>query len=256
MSLRAASCGNDGAPSSAWNGHAFRLRPVAAAATIPRMRETPLRQEAWVLAVLLMALGQLACGSSGDTGPITSTLCTETFTACGGDPTGTWSVAGVCLDGDLAVAMNSQRSAACTTQTTGADVSATGSAIYTAMTASADAVVIYNETTTARSTESISPACATESFGVTTLDASGCTQIQTMLKNNDPEKTVACSLSAGNCNCRVTLVHKKNVQNLFTMTGSNIVEDTTYDICITGSTMLQKQTLAGTVSAVTRLTKH
>ena len=206
----------------------------------------------------LLALGQLACGSSSETGPIKGTLCTDTFTACGGDPTGTWTVVGVCLDGDLAAAENGLRSAACATQTTGADVSATGSAMYTAATASADAVVIYNETTTERSTESISPACATDSYGVTTLDANGCAQIQTTLKNGDAEKTVACSLSGGNCDCRVTIMHVSKVQNLITITGSNIVEsdDTTYDFCVTGNTMLQRQMLAGNVSAITHLEKH
>ena len=105
------------------------------------MQQTPPCKAGLVLA-LLLAFGPHGCGASSETGPIKGTLCAEAFTACGGDPTGTWNVAGVCLDGDLAAAYNAQRSAACATQTTGADVGATGSATYKAATATADAVVV------------------------------------------------------------------------------------------------------------------
>ena len=223
---------------------------------MPRMQNHPARREGWVLAALL-AFGQLACGASSETGPVKGTLCTETFSACMGDPTGTWTVAGVCLDGDLAAAQNGLRSPACAMHTTGAALSATGTVMYTAAAAGADPVVIYKETMDERSTESISPACATEAYGVATLDAAGCTQVQTMLQTGDATKKVVCSLSGANCDCRITNMRPRMVQNLFTVTGSRIVEsdDTAYDICITGSTMLQKQTRAGTVSSVTRLQK-
>ncbi len=221
------------------------------------MQKTRPIREGGVLAALL-AIGHLACGASAETGPVTSTLCTTSFTACGGDPTGTWNVAGVCLDGDLAAALNAERSSACAAQTTGADVRVTGSVMYTAAAAGADPVVIYKGTTEERSTESVSPACAMDTYGVTTLDANGCTQIQTMLVNNDPAKKVTCGLSGVNCGCRVTIVRARNVQNLVTMTGSNIVEsdDATYDVCVTGNAMVQRQTRAGNVGAITRMEKR
>lgn len=221
------------------------------------MQKTLPRQQGWVLAVLL-AFGQLACGASSDNGPIKSTLCTESFTACGGDPSGTWNVVGVCLDGDLAAAYNSQHSDACASQTTGADLSRSGSATYKAATSDADAVVSYQSTTEEKAAESFSPDCAKDAYDITTLDANGCAQIQKTLQNGDAQKKVTCSLSGGNCDCRVTIVHTRKVQNMFTISDSTIVEsdDSSYDFCVTGSTMIQRQKYSGNVNVITRMEKH
>lgn len=216
----------------------------------------PSYREAWVLSVLFLAVGQFACGSSGGDGLIVATACTDTFTACGGDPTGTWNLSGVCIDGDLAAGLNSERTSACASQTTKATLKGSGSVMYNAAT-TAYAVVIYNATLEEQTTESISAACAADSYGVTTLDAAGCTQIATTLKDGDPEVTVSCALVAGNCNCTATIVHVKKTQNLLTLTGSNIVEndDSTYDFCVTDTKMVQKETVAGNVSVVSTFTK-
>ena len=186
------------------------------------------------------------------------TLCTEAFTACGGDPLGMWTVSGSCLDGDLAAGINSTRSAACMSQTTAADVKVTGSLNY--MGAAPDTLVVYNATVTTRSTESISPACATEAFQIATLDAAACTQIQTAIKNSDAElmaeTTVSCALTGANCDCRITIADVQMAQNFVTVTGSNIAEGfDTYDFCVNGTTMTQKRLIAGTASAVVKLEK-
>ena len=185
------------------------------------------------------------------------TLCTEAFTACGGDPLGMWSISGSCLDGDLAAGFNSTRSAACATQTTAADVKVTGSLTY--MGAAPDTLVVYAATVTARSAETISPACATEAYQVTTLDAAACTQIQTTIKNSDPElmaeTTVSCSLVGANCDCKITIADVQMAQSFVTITGSSIMENDTYDFCVSGTTMTQKRMVAGTVSVVVKLEK-
>jgi len=210
----------------------------------------------WMLAVSL-AFAQLACGGSDGEGPIMPTLCTEAFTACGGDPLGMWSISGSCLDGDLAAAINGARSAACNTQTTAADVKVTGSLTY--MGAAPDTLAVTNATVTSRSTESISPACAMEAFQVTTLDAAACTQIQTTLKNIDPElmaeTTVSCALAGANCDCKITIADVQMAQSFATVTGSSIMENDTYDFCVSGTTMTQKRMVAGNVSAVVKLEK-
>jgi hypothetical protein len=211
----------------------------------------------WML-VFSLAFAQFACGGSDGEGPIMPTLCTDAFTACGGDPVGMWSISGACLDGDLAAGFNSTRSGACATQTTAADVKVTGSLNY--MGAAPDTVAMYNATLTARSTESISPACAMEAFQVTTLDAAACTQIQTTIKNSDPElmaeTTVSCGLAGVNCDCRITIADLQMAQNFVTVTGSNIAEGSdTYDFCVSGTTMTQKRLLAGNVSVVVTLAK-
>ena len=186
------------------------------------------------------------------------TLCTEAFTACGGDPLGMWTISSSCLDGDLAAGINSTRSAACTTQTTAADVKVTGSLNY--MGAAPDTLVVYNATVTTRSTESISPACAMEAFQVTTLDAAACTQIQTTIKNIDPTRCDGgddgqCGLTGANCDCRIKIADVQMAQNFVTVTGSTIMESDNYDFCVSGTTMTQKRMVAGTVSAVVTLAK-
>ena len=188
------------------------------------------------------------------------TLCTEAFTACGGDPAGMWNISGACLDGDLAAAINSTRPAACSTQTTAADVKATGSLIY--MGAAPDTLAVYNATVTTRTAESVSPACAMEAYQITTLDAAACTQLQTTFKNLDPdlmaiaETTVTCALAGANCDCRITIADRQMAQNFITVTGSNIAEgNESYDFCISGTTMTQKRMVAGNVSAIVTLEK-
>src|SRR5262245_30229596 len=98
---------------------------------MPRMNKTNFRFGRWLL-VPLLALGSWACGGSDDNGSTTSTLCTDTFTACGGDASGTWKVMGVCVDSDLAAGLNSERPASCSGQTTGANITASGTVMYMA----------------------------------------------------------------------------------------------------------------------------
>jgi hypothetical protein len=235
---------------------AFRLRRIGAAANIRAMSKTLLRPEAWMVAVLL-AFGQLACGSSSGDGGITGTLCTDTFNACGGEPTGNWTLSGFCLDGDLVAGLNSEQTAAsCSSQTKTAQAKGSGTANYMAPVAG-DGVVVYDAKLELRTTESISPACAADAWGVATLDATGCTQIQTAIKAGDANTTVTCAMAAGNCDCTVDQVTLQKAQNLYTLTGSNIVEsdDSTYDICVNGMTMTQRQNIAGTVNVISTFTK-
>ena len=78
-----------------------------------------------------------------------------------------------------------------------------------------------------------------------------------MLKAGDANTTVTCAMAAGNCDCTVDTVRLRQVQNLYTLTGSNITENdnSTYDICVNGSTMTQRENIAGTVNVVTTFTK-
>jgi hypothetical protein len=208
------------------------------------------------MVAVALAFGQLACGSSSGDGGMTAKLCTDTFTACGGDPTGNWSVSGFCLDGDLVAGFNGEQSTACNTQTKSAVLKGSGSAMYM-MPTGGDGVVVYDAKLEVQTKESISPACAADTYGVATLDASGCTQIQTVLKGGDADTTVSCAMAAGNCDCTMDIVSLQKAQNLYTIAGSNITEsdDSTYDFCVNGMTMVQKENLVGNVNVVTTFTK-
>jgi hypothetical protein len=221
------------------------------------MQKTLLRREVWmVVAAAFLAFGQLACSSSSGDGAIAAAACTDTFNACGGDPTGSWMLSGVCLDGDLVAGLNSEQNPACSSQTKTATLKGSGSATYMPP-VGGDGVVIYDAKLELRTTESISPACAADTYGVASLDAGGCAQIQTLLKGGDAETTVSCALASGNCDCTVTQAHVQMAQNLFTLAGSTITEsdDSTYDICVNGTKMVQRENIAGNAFVVTTLTK-
>jgi len=51
---------------------------------------------------LLAAWG---CGGGDGLPPLTATVCSGSYTACGGDPTGTWEIVSLCVEGDAAAAV-------------------------------------------------------------------------------------------------------------------------------------------------------
>ena len=50
---------------------------------------------------IALALCPIGCGGSSENSQVKGAICTQTFAACGGDPTGTWDIESVCLDGIL-----------------------------------------------------------------------------------------------------------------------------------------------------------
>jgi len=221
------------------------------------MKNTIQHPKGYTIAILL-ALGQFACGSSTSEGmALSSSLCAETFSPCGGDPTGTWNVVGVCLDGDLAAAYNADsysKHPECSSQTKEVRVGASGSATYTS---GADAIVSHQATRVQEVKDSYSSDCAAAAFSVTTLDAGACAQIQQTLQAADSQKKVSCSMSAGNCDCTSTTTQEVKAQNMFEISGSTITEsdDRTYSICIRDNKMTQGEVKSGSVNIVTSFQK-
>jgi len=103
-----------------------------------------------------------------------STVCGQPFSACGGDLRGTWRIVGVCLESDLTKLYNQDRADAwnaCADSCVSATVAASGTVTYT------DQVATYDVTTVEITSDSYSPACASQRYAISSLDQKMCDRI-------------------------------------------------------------------------------
>jgi len=203
---------------------------------------------------IALALCPIGCGGSSENSQVKGAICTQTFAACGGDPTGTWDIESVCLDGDLVAAYNANLSQSCANQITRANLSATGSATYGVDPVFSHPTVTYEATTVLQVSETYTPACALDVYGYATLDSNTCAQIEETLQNYDQEKQVTCSFTGTNCACNVTIKHLNTTTDTYAVNGSDITEGdaSTYAFCVSGNTMTQRENFDDKVNVVTR----
>jgi hypothetical protein len=231
-----------------------RLPRTAVSANIPDMKCNlgEVGRGGWMVFLLLALLG---C-SDGSNGPslIHAAACTGTFNACGGDPTGTWKVTAVCTDGDLVAGLNAEIAAdysACGNTFTAASAALGGSVTYGTGEYSFDATMEIVEVF------AYTPACFSQISGGVALSAGVCSQLQQGL-NSEPGGKATCSYDGTNCSCQGTITYQNTTSGTYTISGSTIVEDsgTTYDYCIDGDTMSQREIIAGNAYGVTQMKKR
>jgi hypothetical protein len=72
-----------------------------------------------------------------------------------------------------------------------------------------------------------------------------------------PGTTATCTY-ATNCTCRTVASNADTTSGAFTISGSSITEDSgsSYDFCINGNTMIQRQQIEGNAYGVTQLKKR
>jgi hypothetical protein len=196
------------------------------------------------------------CGGSSGSGPvlIPATTCNGTFTACGGDPTGTWDIASICVEGDLTAAYNAEMSAdypACGSTFISANVAGAGSVTYGAGNFS------FNATMQAAMSLAYTPDCVSAASGGATSSASTCGQTAATL-DNEPETAATCSYTGTNCNCSMTITHANTDSGLYTVSDSTIAESggSTYTFCVNGNTMIQREQISGNAYGVTTMKKR
>jgi hypothetical protein len=203
---------------------------------------------AWVV----LALG---CGGGGDGVTLTkATVCSGSYSACGGDPTGTWDLAGVCVEGDLAASADAQLSskyAACAGSITNATVAGGGSVTYSGGNAT------YDAKEELVSTLAYSPACVAAISSGATLSASVCTQVQSNL-NAETNTKGNCSYDGSHCNCTMTVTNPDTVTHTFSVSGSTISESdgSSYQFCVNGSSMSQRQSVGGSTYIISQFSKR
>lgn len=208
----------------------------------------------WGLAVWpLFAL--LGCGDGAAApGLITATACSGTFNACGGDPTGTWELVTLCVEGDLVSGLNADMATedpACANTFSAARLAMGGQVTYGDGNYSFDATMEMAETIT------YTPACVSAVRPGLVLSASVCGQLEDGL-NREPGSKMTCSYTGTSCDCQGTLVHVNNTSGTYTVDGSTITEDsgTSYEYCVSGGTMTQREVVAGGVYGITQMKKR
>ncbi len=215
-----------------------------------------------VVAVGLSLAGLVtSCGDSGD-GLIHSQACTETFTACGGDPVGTWDIVAVCTDGNIADEYDKTAEPACKGVRESVTLAAAGSVKYTAHAA------VYDGRAQESALMRYSATCTEAVHGISSLSPEACREIQR--RSTDPSigEVTKCKFESGNCKCSETTTVDVGGAYVYGITnrvvidglrtgGTRIVEeDTAYDFCINGDMMVQREKFYGDAYVVTTLKKR
>jgi hypothetical protein len=197
--------------------------------------------------------GRTGTATGGTAGASTLPACTGTFKPCGGDPSGTWDIVSACLEGDLLASLNAAAGADypdCAGGVSAASVTLTGSVTYGAGTYSYDAQSNVAETVT------YTPKCYSSVSPGSTLSTSTCNGIQQALIL-DAGATASCTY-ATSCNCQLTVANVNTSSGTYQVSGSTITEDTgsSYDFCVNGNTMTQRELIEDNVYGISQMKKR
>ena len=201
----------------------------------------------WV-AASIVGMAQFGCGSS-DGGNATCSA----FTACGGVIDGTWTISGVCPEGDVAQAMfvESGLPAACADLYQSANVSASGTDTYAGGTETPNVTIVTNAKV------HMTAACVSAQAGGSTVLLSQpiCDLLGTQLVPTDTTgistTTATCKLAGAACDCDLVNTAHITQPGTYTTAG-NILTDTTdpqkpttQEYCVSGTTLRVRDTRVG-----------
>lgn len=197
--------------------------------------EHPMMMKPRVFSLSLAATALAAAGCTGG-GGTEAGICAGTFAACGGDPEGSWEVAGACFDKALVQVLDEGLTAnapACAGAVKAATLTIGGTLAYRAGT------VTYDMTTRSESSIAYTTACMTALRPNVAADAAACASLAPA--PGDPEKTGSCAYTGTTCDCTVTGVEVDASVRSYTVTGATITESggASYDFCVSGATMTQ-----------------
>jgi len=209
---------------------------------------------AWAIwmAASIVGTAQFGCGSS-DSGGGGNATCSA-FTDCGGVIEGTWTISGVCPEGDLAQEMfqESKLPAACADLYQSATVSASGTDTFAGGTETANVTIVTSAKV------HMTAACVSAQAGGTPVtlsqpicDAAG-TQMSPADTTGASTTTATCKLAGSACDCDlVSTVHVAST-NTYTTAGSiltDTTDNTTKEYCVSGTTVKVREANAiGTVA--------
>ena len=197
--------------------------------------------------------GTSSTGGASGTGGSSVAACTGTFKACGGDPTGTWDIVSACIEGNLVSAFNAAIAVdypSCASIFSAFNVTVlSGSATYSS------GNYTYNSINGAAETVVYTPACVS-AIQSTTLTASVCSSLEQDL-NSETGATATCTY-ASNCTCHSVISNVDTSSGTYTIGGSSITEDSgqSYEFCVSGNTMSQRQQIEGSAYGITQLKKR
>jgi hypothetical protein len=195
----------------------------------------------FVIAALWGVL-QVGCNDDGHSG--SSGTCAGGFAACGGDITGTWTLDGVCSEGNLAEAMfkESGLPAACSGLYQSAVMEASGTVTFD------NGVETANVSIITMVKVHVTAACISSQTGgvtVTSVSQSVCDAMETSMSSttgtDGGNSTATCTLAGSACDC--SLVYDSgSVQetNNYTISGNtinNTDSNKSQEFCVTGDTL-------------------
>jgi hypothetical protein len=168
--------------------------------------------------LLMMIAGtvvvQLGCGG-GDGGTIATC---GTFSPCGGDITGTWTIDGLCIEGDVASLMgqSSDMPAECKDAIKSLTMKASGTLTY------ANGVETSNVTMNMAGHYVYSAACISAMAGGTTVPVTQavCDAASSSTGADGPQ--IACKLAGGGCDCTMSMTDTTNETADYTVSGSTL----------------------------------
>ena len=182
----------------------------------------------------------------------TATPCTGSFEPCGGDPTGTWDIVGVCVQGDLSATANvayAGDSTACSSLCTSASLDAHGSVTYAAGNYEPNVILTISENL------DVTASCYAALYGSAWSSAS-CASITQGLEAQSG--TIAtCTAGASSCECVYT-TNTSATADTYTVSGTMLVgsDGSTTDFCVQGSSMTQCDALGDGTYALTQYSKR
>lgn len=172
-----------------------------------------------LVAMLSFALLAVGCGKSDDDPHgVSLTSCKEQFSACGGDPTGSWSLEEICVDGSLTDAVDAYFSEypSCENSVREAELTTSAGVTYTENT--------FDRTgsSTLNAKLELTEDCFREQTN-NTLTSLSCMAYGQVMEGQSGMKGT-CSYDGTVCKCDTTLTQSLDASGSYSVDGSNIVE--------------------------------
>jgi hypothetical protein len=191
--------------------------------------------------------GQSQAGTGGTSStspalgnPIMAGTCTNAYSACGGDPKGTWKSTDICVEGDFVQAYNDyeeqEYGSACKdlirSVTVGlSSVTTYGEGVFTANAAS---VLEMERVYTSACLSSMSGSTVTMTVGM-------CASLQTSF-SQQVDTTATCAFDGTACTCATKMTSTSTYSDAYSVSGNSLVwtDGSTTEFCIDGNSMLDR----------------
>lgn len=191
---------------------------------------------------LAALVGTVVLGCDDDSSSGSAGTCTNTFAACGGDISGTWTIDGACVEGDLPQAMYqmSDFPAACEGMYQSADFDVSGTSTFAngTQTSMVHLVLTAKMHVTGECLSAIAGTTVPMSQAICDAFA---TQITGQGQTGSPESTTAtCTLGSSACDCTIVQDNGNvNETQSYTVSGSTLTfpaDGSTQQFCVSGTT--------------------
>ncbi|HMA91718.1 MAG TPA: hypothetical protein VKP30_03485 [Polyangiaceae bacterium] len=204
---------------------------VARCTSLTVVKRLPIGFSCFLAISALIALAP-GCSDEGDDSKakgVAMGRCEDVFNACGGDPTGSWGITAVCVDGNLAEVLDQAFAdyPSCKNSVRDAKIEMSAGVTYTSTTFERTGSV------TISSKMAISAECFAEQTGGTQLSAATCGFYSQVL---DSQAGILgqCSYDGTTCNCDTSNNASLNATGSYQIQGTRILEDSgnQVDFCV------------------------